>query len=121
MIKNINHVQVTIPFGAEQQAREFYSGVLGLVELEKPEILKATGALWFKLGTLQLHLGCENNDHRSNSRSHVAYNVESIDECKAKFDELGIKIYENTQIEGYKRFDIRDPFGNRVELMEQTA
>lgn len=121
MIKNINHVQVTIPFGAEEQARKFYGGVLGLVELEKPQELKANGGLWFQLGALQLHLGCENNEYRFQSKAHVAYNVESIDFCRSKFEELGIKIFEKTQIEGFKRFDIRDPFGNRIELMEPTA
>lgn len=118
MIKSINHVQVTIPFGDEQKAREFYGGVLGLMELEKPENLKANGGIWFQLGAIQVHVGCEDNEHRSHSKAHIAYNVDNIDACRAKFKELGIQIYENTQIEGYKRFDIRDPFGNRIELME---
>ncbi|MFQ3230757.1 VOC family protein [Reinekea sp.] len=119
MIKSINHVQVTIPFGAEEQARKFYSGILGLVELDKPAVLNENGGVWFKVGALQLHIGCEENDSRLSSKAHVAFNVESLDACRARFDKIGIDIFENTQIEGFLRFDIRDPFGNRIELMEK--
>ena len=121
MIIDINHAQVTIPTGAEDEARRFYAGVLGLTEIEKPEVLKANGGLWFKLGNAQLHLGCENNDFRAQSKAHIAYNVVDIELCRRQFKELGIKIFESTQIEGYVRFDIRDPFGNRIELMEATV
>ena len=121
MVIGVNHVQVTIPFGAEEEAREFYGKILGLTEIEKPEVLKKNGGLWLQLGSLQLHLGCENNEHRANSKAHIAYNVSDIELLRNKFKKLDIKVYENTQIEGFKRFDIRDPFGNRIELMEPTA
>ncbi|RBW46710.1 glyoxalase [Psychromonas sp. B3M02] len=121
MIKSINHVQVTIPFGGEEEAKRFYGGVLGLKQLIQPESLRATNSLWFELGALQLHLGCEDNAHRTNSRAHVAYNVDNIEQCRRTFEALGVEIYENTQIEGIKRFDIRDPFGNRLEIMEMTS
>ncbi|MFM2483481.1 VOC family protein [Celerinatantimonas yamalensis] len=121
MITGINHVQVTIPFGTEEDARYFYCDVLGLTEIEKPNVLKKNGGIWLQLGSLQVHLGCENNDHRADSKAHIAYNVSDLDMFRAKFDKLGVKIYENTQIEGFKRFDIRDPFGNRIELMQPNA
>ncbi len=121
MFKSINHIQVTMPFGEEEKAKAFYGGMLGLVELEKPEALKANGGVWFQVGALQVHLGCEDNDRRHHSKAHIAYNVDNIEECRAKFNALGIKVYENTQIEGYKRFDIRDPFGNRIELIEKIS
>jgi len=121
MITGINHVQVTIPVGTEEQAREFYCGILGLIEIDKPEIIKQNGGLWFQVGQLQLHLGCENNEQRARSRAHVAYNVNDLDSLRERFDVLGVKVYENMQITGFKRFDVRDPFGNRIELMQATA
>ncbi len=34
----IDHVQLAAPKGSEDRARQFYSDVLGLKEIEKPEI-----------------------------------------------------------------------------------
>ena len=44
MFSGLHHVQLTIPEGSEAQAREFYGGVLGMVELDKPPVLEARGA-----------------------------------------------------------------------------
>ncbi|BBW96455.1 hypothetical protein GsuE55_12880 [Geobacillus subterraneus] len=44
-IKQLDHVQICIPFGAEDEARAFYTDVLGFQEIEKPESLKANGGL----------------------------------------------------------------------------
>lgn len=38
-ITGIDHVQVAMPVGAEDLARSFYTGVLGLPEIEKPAVL----------------------------------------------------------------------------------
>jgi catechol 2,3-dioxygenase-like lactoylglutathione lyase family enzyme len=37
MIHAIHHVQITIPRGAEDEARTFYCDLLGLPEIEKPD------------------------------------------------------------------------------------
>lgn len=121
MINGINHVQATIPVGAEAEARAFYGELLGLKEIDKPEVLKKNGGLWFQVGTLQLHLGCENNEHRVDSKAHVAYTVSDIAAVRTRLTSANVQIFENTQIEGFKRFDIRDPFGNRIEIMEPTT
>ena len=60
-IKRIDHVQICIPKGGEDEARTFYSGLLGLEEIEKPDSLKASGGVWFKAGNAELHLGVEEN------------------------------------------------------------
>src|SRR3954454_24839233 len=43
-IVGLDHVQVAAPPGCEGDARRFYSGLLGLAELEKPPELAARGA-----------------------------------------------------------------------------
>ena len=55
----IDHVQVAAPPGCEAAAREFYGGLLGLRELEKPESLRARGGVWFE----QLHVGVVADEH----------------------------------------------------------
>lgn len=49
-IARLNHAQITIPRGAEEQAREFYCGVLGLPEIAKPDSLAGRGGFWVQLG-----------------------------------------------------------------------
>jgi catechol 2,3-dioxygenase-like lactoylglutathione lyase family enzyme len=43
LIQGFDHVQIAAPVGCEDAARRFYGGLLGLRELEKPEILRARG------------------------------------------------------------------------------
>src|SRR5205085_1447770 len=58
-IKRLDHVQVCVPRGAEPQARDFYGGLLGLEEVEKPEVLRGRGGMWYKVADIQLHVGVE--------------------------------------------------------------
>ena len=42
MILSVHHAQITIPKGAEAEAREFYCEFLGLKEVPKPESLQGS-------------------------------------------------------------------------------
>ena len=60
MISALDHIQLAMPAGGEREARGFYSGLLGLNELEKPAPLAARGGAGFALPDgRQLHLGVE--------------------------------------------------------------
>jgi len=115
-IMKIDHVQICIPKGAEDEARAFYSDFLGLEEIEKPDSLKASGGVWFKAGNAELHLGVEENIVKT--KSHPAFVIVKIDEVKQYLIDNGVKLKEEIQIPGRKRFSFYDPFGNRVELFE---
>jgi catechol 2,3-dioxygenase-like lactoylglutathione lyase family enzyme len=56
-LEAIDHVQVAIPKGAENRAREFYEGLLGLPELAKPPELAKRGGCWFESETVKVHCG----------------------------------------------------------------
>lgn len=117
-IKRLDHIQICIPKGAEEEARKFYSGLLGLEEIEKPYELKSSGGLWFKTGNIELHLGVEENTVKT--KSHPAFEIEDIDEVKNLLLQKGVKIKDEIQIPDRKRFSFYDPFGNRVELLEYS-
>ena len=55
----IDHVQLAMPAGQENLAREFYCGVLGMTEIAKPAELAKRGGCWFASGSVQVHLGVE--------------------------------------------------------------
>lgn len=118
MIVAIHHAQITIPTGAEALAREFYCGVLRLVEIAKPGELAGRGGFWLAIGDLQLHIGTEDNIERSNTKAHVAFTVEKLDHWREVLNTIDVAITDGIQIPGVRRFEFRDPFGNRIEFME---
>jgi len=122
-VRDIHHVQITIPPGseAEAEARRFYGDLLGLREVAKPAALAGRGGLWFEIGTRQLHLGVEAEDHRTPSRAHVAWEVRDLPAWRDRLEAAGAVPIESVPIPGARRFETRDPFGNRIEFIEAVA
>ncbi|GAA5345290.1 VOC family protein [Planifilum fimeticola] len=118
-IVGLHHAQITIPRGAEEQAREFYCGVLGLTEIEKPASLRARGGFWLQVGDREVHVGTEDGVDRRKTKAHLAYQVTDLASWRKKLAEHGISVLESIPIPGYDRFEFRDPFGNRVEMIER--
>ncbi|HWA06254.1 MAG TPA: VOC family protein [Ignavibacteria bacterium] len=117
-INRIDHIQLAIPKESESIARKFYTGVLGLTEIEKPESLKASGGVWYKAGDVELHLGVEDNFVPGKKKAHPAFVVEGLNRIKVQLIQNDIEIKEEIQIPERKRFSFYDPFGNRIEFME---
>lgn len=118
MLLGIDHTQITVPKGAEQDARNFYCDFLGLKEIEKPENRKKNGGFWCQVGDSQLHVGLEDGFDRSTTKSHVAYRVDDLSFWQNKFQEMSIEIFDALPFPNAKAFEFRDPFGNRVELIQ---
>lgn len=117
-ILEIDHVQITIPKGMEEQGIAFYCGVLGLSQIEKPEALKPRGGFWLQAGDRAVHIGTEDGVERRATKAHVAYRISNLSGWREKLSQHGVVIEEQVPIPGYNRFEFRDPFGNRVELIE---
>jgi catechol 2,3-dioxygenase-like lactoylglutathione lyase family enzyme len=118
MITAIHHVQLTIPPGMEEAAREFYCAFLGLPEIAKPASLQSRGGLWLQVGDRQVHIGVEDGVNRRATKAHSAYEVRDIASWRKKLASAGVEILTGVPIPGYDRFEFRDPFGNRVEFIE---
>lgn len=116
--KKIDHIQICIPKGAEEKGREFYCGILGLTEIEKPEALKKNGGFWLVAGDIQIHIGTE--EMEGTSKRHPAFEIESLDEAKAYLIDKGVRIKNDQAIPGVKRFSIFDFWDNRIELLEKV-
>ncbi len=121
MIDSVHHVQISMPVGAEDEARKFYCGVLGLKEIPKPEALIDRGGFWLELDGFQIHFGTEEGIDRSKSKAHVAYRVDDLEAWRMKLVTNGYAVKDGIQIPGYDRIEFRDPFGNRIEFLERTA
>ena len=114
-----DHVQVCIPRGTEDRAREFYGGLLGLAEIEKPEVLRKNGGMWYGVADVQLHVGVE--DVVAPSKRHPAFDVEDAKAVRAYLEENQVRTRDEPDLPGVvHRFSFFDPFGNRIELLEKT-
>ena len=47
--KRLDHVQLCSPVGKENEARKFYTDIIGLVEIPKPKELIKNGGLWYQI------------------------------------------------------------------------
>jgi catechol 2,3-dioxygenase-like lactoylglutathione lyase family enzyme len=113
----IDHVQLAMPPGGEDQARAFYSGVLGIPEMKKPPHLAKRGGCWFARGDLKIHLGVE-ADFRPARKAHPAFLVEDLAPLTRVLRDAGYDPHTDEPLEGYERIYVTDPFGNRIELLE---
>jgi catechol 2,3-dioxygenase-like lactoylglutathione lyase family enzyme len=119
-VLRIDHVQLAIPPGGEEQARAFFRDLLGIPEREKPASLAAHGGVWFERGDLKVHAGVE-KDFRPAAKAHPALQVEGLNELVARLRAADVKIVEDEPLAGYsQRVFVFDPFGNRIELLEPS-
>ena len=116
----IDHVQLAMPPGAEDAARAFYSGLLGMDEIPKPVELAKRGGCWFQSGSVQIHLGVE-EDFRPAKKAHPALLCASYDDLISHLRDAGVSANEVNDIPGVRRCHVHDPFGNRIELIAQAT
>jgi len=119
-ILRIDHVQLAMPPGSENRARGFYWDVLGMKEIPKPEVLAGRGGCWFASEAAQVHLGIE-EDFRPARKAHPALVVEGLDEILARCEAAGLPSKRDAEIDGRRRVHVLDPFGNRLELIEDKS
>ncbi len=120
-IIGLHHAQITISKGAEGSARAFYCGLLRLSEVEKPDSLKQRGGCWLQVGDRQVHVGVEDGVDRGATKAHLAYEVDDLEAWREKLHAQGIGTDDGIPIPGFARFEFRDPFGNRVELIQKLG
>lgn len=114
----IDHVQLAMPAGGEDQARAFYGALLGMVELNKPPELARRGGCWFASGTVQVHLGVEEG-FRPARKAHPALRCHDYDGLIRTLQQSGVNVVPDLALPGTTRSYIHDPFGNRIELMAE--
>lgn len=119
MITGYDHVQLAVPAGSEPRLREFYGGLLGMVELPKPPVLAARGGCWFSGGAAVLHLGVE-TPFTPARKAHPALLVTSLAALQSRLTAAGyVCIRSDGEVPGVERFHTHDVVGNRLEFQQQ--
>jgi catechol 2,3-dioxygenase-like lactoylglutathione lyase family enzyme len=118
VITGYDHLQVAIPRGAENTARDFYGRLLAMTELPKPPALAGRGGCWFQAGHAVLHLGVQ-DPFAPARKAHPAFLVTDLDGLQATLTAAGHPcVRADGEIAGVTRFHTADPFGNRIEFQQ---
>ena len=117
LFARIDHIQLAAPKGCEDAARAFYGGLLGLREIEKPELLRGRGGCWFACGEQQIHIGVE-AEFRPAKKAHPAFVVRDLVALREILIAHAVQIVDDHSLPGMRRFFAEDPWGNRLEFLE---
>jgi catechol 2,3-dioxygenase-like lactoylglutathione lyase family enzyme len=112
-------VQIAVPKALESECLAFYRELFGFVEIPKPEELRGRGGAWFRVGSMQMHIGLD-PESSPKSKRHICFRVEDLTAAKAEVIGRGIAIEEEGVAEGLHRIFIRDPAGNRIEIGQRV-
>jgi catechol 2,3-dioxygenase-like lactoylglutathione lyase family enzyme len=119
----LDHVQIAAPPGCEAAAREFYGGLLGLRELEKPISLRDRGGVWFELTGGQVHIGVQESFVPA-GKAHPALKLAdegALRALAARLEAAGVDVVWDARIPSVPRFFAADLWGNRLELLSDKG
>jgi glyoxylase I family protein len=113
-LRQIDHVSLIIT--NVPAARHLYGTILGLREIPAPKEFDFV-AIWFDLGSTYLHLLLKDQADTISPR-HVCFETTDIVAARAQAFAHGLKIDETVKIAAADRFFVRDPDGNRIEILQ---
>ena len=116
-VLGLHHVQLAMPPGEEDAAVRFYGAILGLTQVAKPPPLEERGGVWFRDDGLEVHLGVE-EPFSPARKAHPAFLVRNLATLRARIETAGYRVTDDVPLPGFHRCHVRDPFGNRLELLE---
>ena len=120
LISGLDHVLIQAPPGCEVAAQEFFGAFLGLPELPKPPVLARRGGVWFALPDgRQLHIGVT-QDFVPTEKGHVALRCTDLDALMERAATHHIQLSPDTELAPLRRVFLRDPWCNRLEILETT-
>jgi len=120
MFDGIHHISIAVD--DLDEARDFYAGLLELVETERPPL--PNPGYWFQVGETQLHLTEKSNQENGKNipgtgagETHFAFRGYDLNSAKQRVESAGISVRDgfNDQI-GMRQLFFRDPSGNLVEV-----
>jgi catechol 2,3-dioxygenase-like lactoylglutathione lyase family enzyme len=111
---HIDHCTVLVTDVAK--ARQFYGGTLGLREIAPPREFDFV-AVWYDLGGSYLHLLLKDRPDPISPR-HFCLHVTDLRAAREELRCRGLTIDETVKIAAADRFFVRDPDGNRIEILQ---
>ena len=113
--KRTDHINICVPPERLEEARVFYTDIIGLKPTYRPEVFRHPG-YWFEIGDIGFHIGVEPG--LKETGRHTAFEVEDIKASREHLEKHGVHTFEEEVIPGRERFFYLDPFGNKMELLQ---
>ena len=107
-----------MPPGEDEAAVRFYGAILGLDAVPSPEARRPPGGVWFRDGRSRGAPRGRGDLFTPAHKAHPAFLVRGLETLRERIEAAGYRVTDTVQMEGYHRVYVRDPFGNRVELIE---
>ena len=117
IVRGVHHVSINVDNVAK--AAPFYTDVLGMRKLERPDF--GFPGLWLECGGQQIHL-IEVHDHVAPDGQHFALRVDDIDATLRELRAKGVTVSDAIDIPGAGRQAFfKDPAGNLIELNQPNG
>ena len=118
--QRIDHVAIDVT--DVEKAKQFYTGLLGLVEIARPESFRFAGA-WFKIGADSILHIVSRPPRSPEGTHHFCIWVDDVHSAAKTLAAAGWPVDWDTRykIPAVDRFFTRDPDGNRIELQGDEA
>ena len=109
-----------MPPGGNDEARRFYTEILGLREIPSPSTMDIDRLVWFSVSDDgdELHILVDEEFEPIVNGQHLCLVVHDLAAMRQKLEEAGVETSEEPHIPFRPRFSFRDPFGNKIELTE---
>jgi len=117
----LDHTTIPMPPGEEAKVRAFYGDLLRFPEAPKPPTLIIHGGVWYQFadGT-QLHLQVQ-SPFDPMDPPHPAFRIQNLEVLADILIDKGYKVEWDEALLPRRRFYTFDPFGNRLEMMEDIG
>ena len=119
-ITGIHHIMITV--GNIDDAKSFYSTILGFEEMVIPDFI--TGPrLWYKLGQTELHVNEHPQYKAGNSHFAISVEEDKYNEYISHIEKTGYEKKSTCEKydDGYYRLYIHDPFNNCIEIINAST
>jgi catechol 2,3-dioxygenase-like lactoylglutathione lyase family enzyme len=120
MFEGIHHISIAMD--DLEEGRDFYAGLLELVEIDRPPL--PNPGYWFQVGTVQLHLTEKSSSNGTGEipgtgagETHFAFMGGDLEDVKRRLETAGISVKDgiNSAI-GMRQLFFKDPSDNLVEV-----
>jgi glyoxylase I family protein len=120
MFDGIHHISIAVD--DLEESRDFYAGMLELVEIDRPAL--PNPGHWFQVGAVQLHLTEKSDPGNGHDimgtgagETHFAFSGGDLESVKSRLDAVGIQVKDGINHEiGMHQLFFRDPSNNLIEI-----
>lgn len=111
-LQAVHHVSLNVD--DVERAGTFYTDVLGLDPIDRPDL--GVPGRWLRCGPTQVHLVEVGEGHEAPDGQHLAFRVADVDRARDELRAAGTEVTEVMDVGAGRQAFLTDPAGNLIEL-----